>query len=141
MSQTYQSIVIEAPIERVWAKLRNFHDLSWAPDVIEKCEPLGEKGEDQIGARRVLNGVFYETLLELNELGHTMKYSIDDGPSPVSKDEVANYIGVIHAEPVTETGGTFVSWSSIWEAKDAKAEAFCHGIYVALLRSLKQACG
>lgn len=35
MGRTYQSILIQAPVDRVWQAVRDFHDLSWAPDVVE----------------------------------------------------------------------------------------------------------
>jgi hypothetical protein len=139
MRKTYQSTTVNAPIDEVWARLRNFHDMSWAPAVVEQCEAVGDKAGDQIGAGRVLNGVFHETLRELDDSEHVVKYSIDAGPPPVSPDEVKDYIGVIRARPLTDTGGTFVEWSSSWEAADGKAEEFCHNIYVALLNELKKA--
>ena len=138
MGKTYQSITINAPVDKVWAAIRNFHDVSWAPNVIEKCSSVGDQEGDQIGARRVLNDAFHETLLELSDLDHTIKYSVDDGPSPVSKEEVENYVGVLHVLPVTQEGTSFVEWSSSWEAKDNGASEFCHNIYVALLADLKK---
>ena len=137
MPKTYQSTVVQAPINEVWARLRNFHDLSWASSVVENCEAVGDKPADQLGAQRVLNGVFHETLKELNDIDHVVRYSIDDGPAPVSKDDVKNYIGVIRACPVTDIDSTFVEWSSSWEANDEAAQEFCHNIYVALLSDLK----
>jgi hypothetical protein len=122
MRKTYQSTTVNAPIDEVWARLRNFHDMSWAPAVVEQCEAVGDK-----------------TLRELDDREHVVKYSIDAGPPPVSPDEVKDYIGVIRARPVTDTGGTFVEWSSSWKATDGKAEEFCHNIYVALLNELKKA--
>ena len=138
MHSTYQTTVVKAPIDKVWATLRNFHDMSWASSVIERCEAVGDKPADQIGARRVLNGVFNETLVELNDTEHIVRYSIDNGPAPVSQDDVKDYIGAIRAFPVTDTGGTFVEWSSSWQAEDEKAVAFCHNIYVALLSDLNK---
>jgi hypothetical protein len=137
MHRTYQTTVIEAPVGEVWALLRNFHDMSWASGVIEHCEAVGDKPGDQVGAQRVLNGVFHETLQELNDTDHVARYSIDDGPAPVSKNDVKDYTGVIRAFPVTDIDGTFVEWSSSWEAQGDEAEAFCHNIYVALLKELK----
>ena len=138
MHKTYQTTVVKAPINDVWKMLRNFHDMSWATSVVERCEAVGDKSADQIGAQRVLNGVFHETLLELNDTDHIVRYSIDAVPVPVSQDDVKNYIGVIQARPVTDIDGTFVEWSSSWEAEDEKAEEFCHNIYVALLSDLKK---
>jgi hypothetical protein len=138
MHRTYQTTVIKAPVNEVWATLRNFHDMSWASGVIQQCEAVGDKTADQIGAQRVLNGAFHETLVELSDTDHVVRYSIDAGPAPVSQDDVKDYIGVIRACPVTDIDGTFVEWSSSWEAQDGKAEAFCHNIYVALLSDLKK---
>jgi hypothetical protein len=138
MRKTYQSTVVKAPIDEVWPMLRNFHDMSWATNVIEECEAVGDKSADQIGAQRVLNGVFHETLVELNDTDHIVRYSIDAGPEPVSQEDVKNYIGAIRACPVTDVNGTFVEWSSSWESQDDRAEEFCHNIYVALLSDLKK---
>lgn len=138
MGQTYQSIVIDAPIEKVWTTIRNFHDLSWAPNVITGVEVVGSRSGNEAGAGRVLNDAFRETLREMNEDARSFAYSIDDGPSPVSKDEVSHYIGRVSLRPVTEGGGTFVEWSSEWERNDQAASKFCHGIYVALLSDMKQ---
>ena len=138
MHKTYQTTVVKAPVNEVWATLRNFHDMSWATGVVEQCEAVGDKTADQIGAQRVLNGVFHETLVELNDTDHVVRYSIDAGPAPVSQDDVKDYIGVIRACPVTDIDGTFVEWWSSWEAEDEKAVEFCHNIYVALLSDLKK---
>jgi|TARA_B100001971_G_C17736929_1_gene308766 hypothetical protein len=138
MGKTYQTTAINAPLEKVWATIRNFHDMSWASNVIEECTAVGDKAGDEIGAQRLLNNAFHETLLELNDPDHTIRYRIDDGPSPVSKDEVSDYIGVLRLLPATDGDGTIVEWSSSWEGKDAEVEDFCHNIYVLLLADLKE---
>ena len=137
MGRTYQSIVVDAPADEVWEILRDFHDLSWAPDVVESAEALGDGRPDEPGARRRLNGVFEETLLELSDLDRRLRYSIDDRPSPVSSDEVSHYVGTVSVHPVTDSGASFVEWSSRWDGGAGEAVEFCHGIYVALLGSLK----
>jgi len=138
MGQTYQSVVINAPVDTVWTAIRDFHNLGWAPNVVTKVEVVGNKKGNEIGAGRVLNGAFRETLLEVNGADRTFRYSIDDGPSPVSKSDVSRYVGRVQVRPVTEGGGTFVEWSSAWERNDAAAADFCHGIYVALLGDMKK---
>lgn len=138
MGQTYQSTVIGAPVEKVWDAVRNFHDLGWAPGVVRSLEAGGSAKGDQIGAQRVINGVFHETLVEFDEAGRTFAYSIDDGPPPVSNADVSNYRGRVTVRPVTEGGGTFVEWSSSWQKNDSAAADFCHGIYVALLADMKK---
>ncbi len=137
MGQTYQSITIQASPERVWTTLRDFHDMGWAPNVITGLEIVGDAASDEPGAGRVLNGAFHETLREINDDDRTFSYSIDDGPSPVSKDDVKNYIGRVSVQAGDGEGSTFVEWSSSWEQNDEAAHEFCHGIYVALLAELK----
>jgi Polyketide cyclase / dehydrase and lipid transport len=136
MPQCYQSIIVEAPTHIVWDFVKNFHDLSWANNFIETCEAVGNKSGTEVGAKRILNGAFHETLLECNEQEHRIRYSIDDGPSPVSPKEVSNYIGQILLKPITLNDATLVEWSSTWEAKTDEARDFCHLIYTVLLKAL-----
>lgn len=138
MGQTYQSIVIDAPADEVWETVRDFHDMSWAANVVTSVEVVGETRGDQVGAVRILNGAFRETLQSLDDEERTFTYSIDDGPSPVSSQEVSDYRGRVQVRPITEGGGTFVEWSSSWERNDEAVHDFCHGIYVALLADLKK---
>ncbi len=138
MGKTYQSTVVNAPVETVWNAISNFHDLWWAPNVITGVDIVGDAGPREVGAGRVLNGVFQETLRTLDAADRTYTYSIDDGPPPVSASDVSNYVGRVVVRPVTEGGGgTFVEWSSSWDRNDEAAAEFCHGIYVALLGELK----
>ena len=135
MPLTSQSTVINAPVSDIWNRVRNFHDFSWAPNVITNVEKVGDIDGSSVGAKRILNGVFHETLVEIDDDNCLLRYSIDDGPSPVSRDEVSNYIGSIKLGANNE-GGVLVEWSSSWESKSDDAVEFCHGIYVALLDEL-----
>lgn len=136
MPTTNQSIVVDAPVADVWNRFVDFHDLSWAPNVIANVEKVGDIDGGTPGAKRILNDVFHETLTEINNDEHVLKYSIDDGPSPVSKSEVDNYVGIVSVGPAAEGSGTLVEWTSSWESKSDDAVEFCHGIYVALLGEL-----
>ncbi len=80
----YNSVTVNAPVEKVWQALRNFHDLSWCPDVATQVEVVGDAGGNEMGAKRILNGAFHETLLTLDDEERTFSYSIDDGPDAVS---------------------------------------------------------
>ena len=136
MGKTYQSITINSPVEKVWEAVRDFHDMSWCPNVITKLEKIGDKAGDEIGAGRKLNDAFSETLRELDDSQMTFSYSIDDGPSPISKDDVKNYLGTVKLSSAPE--GTLVEWSSVWEENDEAAQEFCHNIYLALLDDMKK---
>jgi len=36
----YNSCLVNAPVDRVWSALRNFHDLSWAGGVVQSVERI-----------------------------------------------------------------------------------------------------
>ena len=131
MPSTDQSIVINRPLPSVWDSIRDFHDLSWSQNVVASCEAVGDLPGTEAGAKRVLNGVFHETLIELNDTDQIIRYSIDDGPSPITPDEISNYVGVVSL--TAQGDSTLVRWTSSWESNDDSAIDFCHGIYVALL--------
>ncbi|GJM10429.1 MAG: hypothetical protein DHS20C11_27050 [Lysobacteraceae bacterium] len=139
MGACYNSTVVDASLEDVWEVIRDFHDLEWAEGVVKDIEVVGEASGDQVGAQRILNGVFHETLLGMSEIDMSIQYSIDDGPGPLAEDDVDNYIGSIQLSPVTDTDCTFVEWSCNYESADDEAVGeFCNPIYQALLGALKK---
>lgn len=135
----YNSTVINAPTDQVWKKLRDFHDMSWAAGVIESSTAVGSKGPSEPGAQRILNNAFHETLKEIDDQTRSLRYSIDDGPAAISKDNVRGYIGEVRVFDVTDTGGSFILWTSEWEASGGGVAEFCNPIYQALLSALKKA--
>jgi hypothetical protein len=137
MGKTEQFIVIEAPVDTVWERIRDFHDMSWAPNVISTCTPVGDTPGDEIGAKRLLNDVFHETLLELSDHDRTVRYSIDGGPTPISKSDVRGYEGVVQVTSADGGSSTHVQWNSSWQGNDEAAAEFCHPVYVALLQDLR----
>lgn len=136
MPKVYNSIVIDAPLATVWNRIADFHDFSWAPSVISTCEKVGPLGSTAVGARRLLNARFLDTLIAYSALEHRIVYSIDDGPSPISPAEIRNYVGSLHLLPITSTNKTFAEWSGEWESKSTEAVPYMNEIYVALLRDL-----
>lgn len=131
----YNSIVIDAPVDEVWEALRRFHDMSWAPNVITSLEPEGDP--ETPGAKRVLNGVFFETLISIDDENRICRYSIDDGPDAVSHDNVTGYVGQIQVFPVTADDSAFVLWTSSWQESGGGVEDLCNPIYRALLSDLE----
>lgn len=137
MPSTLQSTDVPASISEVWIRFNNFHDLSWAPNVINKMEKVGDRKGSEVGAKRILNDAFHETLVEIDHDTFSLKYSIDEGPSPVSSEEVSNYFGSVKLTSKDNGAATHVEWSSTWDSNVEDAVEFCHGIYVALLKDLK----
>ena len=66
MPSTNQSKDIDASMSEVWSKLNNFHDLSWAPNVVTNVEKVGSIAGGEVGAKRILNNAFHETLVEID---------------------------------------------------------------------------
>ena len=132
----HNSVVVNAEVSKVWDVLRNFHDLSWSPNVVESCEVVGDTKGDQLGAKRVLNNAFHETLKSLDHENHNFTYSIDDGPGPLAKDAVTNYVGKVQLHAITEDNTTLVVWTSRWDSGEGVAEV-CNPVYVGLLGDLK----
>ena len=136
MGKTYQSTTVNAPVDEVWATIRNFHDMSWASNIVSDCKSVGDPKGDQIGARRVLNDAFHETLLELSDIDRRIRYSVDNGPPPVSDTD--EYIGLFRVSAVTDDNTSYVGWSSSWHGKDAETAKFCGPLYVSMLGDLKK---
>ena len=107
-----------------------------APNVVASVEKVGDIDGSRVRAQRILNGVFHETLVEIDDNAHFLRYSIDDGPSPVSRDEVSNYIGVVNLSAAEEGAKTLVEWTSSWDSNSEDAVEFCHGTYIAFLGEL-----
>ena len=134
----YHSAVINASSDKVFSLLKNFHDLSWSKNVVSKVDKIGDKRHYEVGAKRILNDAFHETLRSINNDKKTFTYSIDDGPGPVSKDNVTGYIGEVSVIPITEDDSSVVVWTSKWASdKDGGVADFCNPIYHALLQDLK----
>lgn len=140
MGTCNNKIEVGAPIEKVWSTISDFHDLSWASGVITSVEKIGDNKGKELGAKRILNEAFNETLTKLDPDNFTFSYSIDDGPGPVAKDAVRNYIGVVKLR--NSGGGTLVEWGSSFESDNAdEVTEFCDPIYQALLAALKETLG
>lgn len=137
MGHCYNNIEINVPIDRVWNTISNFHDMSWAAGVITSLRIVGAKTHHEIGARRVLNDAFHESLTAFDAQQYSFSYSIDDGPGPIAHDAVANYIGEVKLSEISD--GTLVEWRSSFESPNSKEiTEFCDPIYQALLSALKE---
>ncbi|MCP5079032.1 MAG: SRPBCC family protein [Psychromonas sp.] len=135
MFSAKQAKVIHESVDHVWNRIHDFHRLDWAPNVIERVDKVGHLAGNAAGARRLLNGTFSEMLLSVDEAKHQYRYSIDDGPSPISKDDVSNYVGVVQLNE-TSDGQTEMVWSSSWDSNSEDAVEFCNRIYIALMAEL-----
>ncbi|MCP5068960.1 MAG: SRPBCC family protein [bacterium] len=132
----YNSKIINAPADKVWAAISNFHNMDWAKGVIEALDVIGGKQGDQLGARRKLNGAFTETLVSVDNEARTFSYTIDDGPGPLEGDNCTGYLGRVEVHPLTDGDRTFVKWSSRWDTENGGVKELCDPIYQALLGAM-----
>jgi NADPH:quinone reductase len=118
-----RSAVIDAPIERVWAVLRDFNSHSaWHPAVgpseIENGEP-----SDQIGCVRSFTlkdgNHIREQLLALSDRDHISTYCILDATLPMR-----NYVATVQLKRVTDGDRTFWHWESTFDVPRGREREF-----------------
>lgn len=115
MARAHASSVINAPIDQVWAHIRDFNGVpNWHP-AVAKSEIEGGGPSDRVGCVRVLTleggGVIRERLLELSDLGHHYSYSILESPLPV-----ANYRATLRLRRISDGDRTYAEWSASFDA-------------------------
>ncbi len=115
-----RSAVIDAPINRVWAVLRDFgsHD-RWHPAVARSRMENDVDGDVVGGVRRfsLTDGAeLREQLLRLSDHEYTFTSCILDSPLPLF-----DYVATIRLKPVTDGNHTFWDWRSQFRAPDDRA--------------------
>lgn len=135
MYSTSHTKVIHADIQQIWDRIHDFYHLHWAKNVIETVDVITDISGNLPGAKRLVNGAFTETLLSMDAENHQFQYSVDDGPSPVSREDIQNYIATVKLSANSDNE-TEVFWGATWEANNEDAVIFCHTIYEALLNEL-----
>jgi hypothetical protein len=121
MARVYVSAVLEVPIDKAWAVLRDFNALPVYHPFFAKSQIEGGKPSDQIGCVRSFwghdGGHIREELLTLSDREHTCCYRILEGSLPVR-----DYVAEMRLKPVTEGDKTFGEWWAEYEVDDANAE-------------------
>ena len=115
MIRVTRSAVIDAPIERVWAVLRDFNShTAWHP-VVAESEIEGGEPSDQIGCVRRFTlrdgNLIREQLLALSDRDHVSTYCILDASVPLRR-----YVATLQLKRVTDGERTFWHWQSTFDA-------------------------
>jgi hypothetical protein len=140
----YKSTVINAPADRVWAKVRDYNGLpSWHPRLAESHIERGEPA-DKIGCIRALRladgGTVREQLLALSDYEFFYTYAILE-----SQMGVENYVATLKLIPVTDGDRTFAEWSADFECAAGRERELVEGIgtnvFAGGLDALKQQLG
>ncbi|HJV11843.1 MAG TPA: SRPBCC family protein, partial [Burkholderiales bacterium] len=123
MIRVRRSAVIDAPIERVWAVLRDFNSHSaWHPAVgdsrIERDEP-----SDQVGCVRNFflkdGNHIREQLLALSDRDYVSTYCILDATLPMK-----NYVATVQLKRITDGARTFWHWESTFDVPKGREREF-----------------
>lgn len=105
----YISDVIDAPIEQVWALMRDFNGMTAYHPGILRSEMEGASGGDTIGGVRRLtlgpDAFVRERLLMLDDLAFAFTYTIIEGTMPVK-----DYVAGVRLSRVTEGERTYAEW-------------------------------
>lgn len=109
MIRAYRSAVVNAPVQKVWAAIRDFNALpAWHP-AIAKSEIEGGLASNAIGCVRSFSlqdgGHLREQLLALSDVDHSFTYSILVSPMPVK-----DYVATFRLTPITVGNRTFAEW-------------------------------
>ncbi len=141
MVKVERSTVIDAPIESVWALLRDFngHD-HWHPAVASSVLEAGRR-TDQVGAVRnfrLTGGErLREQLLSMSDRHHRFRYAIVDSDVPLS-----NYVAEVSLKPVTDGNRTFWSWRSRFNTPPGQEQSLsrlvAEGVYEAGFNAVRE---
>jgi len=141
MLRVTRSAIIDAPIERVWAVLRDFnsHD-AWHPAVADSHIEGGE-ASDQVGCVRnfhLADGAHVrEQLLQLSDQDFISTYCILDATVPLRR-----YVATVTLKRVTDGNRTFWHWQSTFETPPGQERALAdmvgRGVYEAGFEGLRR---
>ncbi|UDL92369.1 SRPBCC family protein [Mesorhizobium sp. PAMC28654] len=141
MVKVRQSTIIDAPIDDVWAILRDFnsHD-RWHP-AIAFSEIEGGDPVDAVGAVRHFRladgGELREQLLALSDKDRRLSYCLLEAPLPLM-----GYVASVRLKPVTDGNATFWEWSSEFQPpahrRDELVKLVTEGIYQAGFEAVRR---
>jgi hypothetical protein len=127
VANVFVSSVLNAPVDKVWARVRDFNALPrWHPLIAESQIEEGLPS-DQIGCVRVLrlqNGDrIRERLLGLSDHELFCTYSILESPMPLE-----NYVATLRLTPISVGDGTFIEWTAEFDCAPEVEEELVNGI-------------
>lgn len=120
-----RSAVIDAPIDRVWAVLRDFNSHHrWHPAVAHSRMENDLDGDVVGGVRKfsLSDGQeLREQLLRHSDSDHAFTYCILDSPLPLR-----DYVATVRLKPVTDGNQTFWDWRARFRAPGNRAAELKH---------------
>ena len=141
LQRVIRSTVIDAPIERVWAILRDFNSHDRWHDIIDSSRIEGGERGDQIGCVRNFalkdGNRIREQLLTLSDTEYKSTYCILDATVPLQR-----YVSTLMLKPVTDGDRTFWHWESTFSTPPGRERELRHmvaqGVYEAGFANLRR---
>lgn len=127
MANVFVSSVLDAPVDRVWARVRDFNALPrWHPRIAESSIEDGLPS-DKIGcvrSFRLQNGDrIRERLLGLSDHDLFCTYAILESPMPLT-----NYVATLRLTPISDGDRTFIEWTAEFDCAPEVEEELVTGI-------------
>ncbi|CAB4924722.1 unannotated protein [freshwater metagenome] len=132
-----RSTVVDAPVDAVWAVIRDFGDWSWFPAVESNVLLADGRGDRPQSVRDLNGGAAHERLLGLDDDAHVITYTLDTAVWP----PVRNYLAQISLHRVTDGDCAFIHWTATFDTDAAEADqvaaAVGSAVYEAALEGLR----
>jgi uncharacterized protein YndB with AHSA1/START domain len=127
MAKVTISSVIDAPVEKVWARIRDFNGLpSWHPRMVESRIEDG-LASDKIGCVRnfatATGARIREKLLDFADHDFMVSYAILETPQPIT-----NHVAILKLTRVTDGDRTFAEWTASFDAPAGEADGIAKGM-------------
>lgn len=121
------SSVIDAPVEKVWARIRDFNGLpSWHPRMV-KSQIEDGKDATEIGCVRnfqLASGpTLREKLTAFSDKDFLVGYSILETPQPLT-----NHKATLQLRRVTDGDRTYAEWTASFDAAPEEADKLAQGM-------------
>ena len=121
------SSIIDAPVEKVWARIRDFNGLpSWHPRMVES-HIEDDKSSTEIGCVRnftLASGPkLREQLTAFSDDEFLTSYAIVETPQPIS-----NHSATLQLRRVTDGERTYAEWTATFDAPAEKADELAAGM-------------
>lgn len=141
LQKVVRSAVIDAPIARVWAVLRDFNSHDQWHDVVDASRIEHGEPSSRVGCVRSFTlkdgNRIREQLLGLSDTEYKSTYCILDATVPLER-----YVATVTLKPVTDGDRTFWHWESSFEAPPGRErelrDMVAQGVYEAGFANLRK---
>jgi NADPH:quinone reductase-like Zn-dependent oxidoreductase len=141
LQKVVRSTIIDAPLQRVWAVLRDFNSHDQWHDVVDQSRIEGGEAPSQVGCVRNFTlkdgNHIREQLLALSDTEYKSTYCIVQATVPLQR-----YVATVTLKPVTDGDRTFWHWESSFATPPGMErelrEMVAGGVYEAGFENLRR---